>query len=583
MKDRLRRNDIGSWGRLFWCTILVVCACVFFSGSITFSAFRFFFGEQFHPVLGSTWQPSIMEAIGYESPVSVRETVMLPDQVLVFLKYRPPAQLFSKNDVRCVYSSGDDDTSSQPLLKEPPMRIDVEDFDNPIVRCPIPPRGSTLSLDLKSGKNIPVGPTTHRWDSVAYEALIDRDNTTVVFVKGLNLRPERLSNASRFECVFGWDFRSTKFLLRTPVLSISQEIVRCKTPLSVLSGPPTLDNHIKASVRVKGGQTIRSIARLVHRSDPDPPVRKEHVMCICTMLRNQARFFREWIMYHAQIGVQRWFIYDNNSDDDIEDVIKLLLSYSNYNITRHIWPWIKTQESGFAHCALRARDTCEWVGFIDVDEFFHVPAGLTIHDVIENFSTNSTIGELRASCHSFGPSGLKQVPTQGVMVGYTCRQAAPERHKSIVRPEALNSTLINVVHHFHLKGGFEFLNLDIRTMVINHYKYQVWDVFKEKFYRRVATYVADWQETQNVGSKDRAPGLGTRAVEPPDWSTRFCEVNDTGLRDRVLENYTDPETLFLPWQAINNPGEETMKARRMVEERKTSRRKRKHRVLLYNL
>ncbi|KAL5793321.1 hypothetical protein ACOSP7_001915 [Xanthoceras sorbifolium] len=590
MKDRLRRNDIGSWGRLFWCTILVVCACVFFSGSITFSAFRFFFGEQFHPVLGSTWQPSIMEAIGYESPVSVRETVMLPDQVLVFLKYLSPAQLFSKDDVRCVYSSGDDDTSSQPLLKEPPMRIDVEDFDNPIVRCPIPPRGSTLSLDLKSGKNIPVGPTIHRWDSVAYESLIDRDNTTVVFVKGLNLRPERLSNASRFECVFGWDFRSTKFLLRTPVLSISQEIVRCKTPLSVLSGPPTLDNHIKASVRVKGGQTIRSIARLVRRSDPDPPVRKEHVMCICTMLRNQARFFREWIMYHAQIGVQRWFIYDNNSDDDIEDVIKLLLSYSNYNITRHIWPWIKTQESGFAHCALRARDTCEWVGFIDVDEFFHVPAGLTIHDVIENFSTNSTIGELRASCHSFGPSGLKQVPTQGVMVGYTCRQAAPERHKSIVRPEALNSTLINVVHHFHLKGGFEFLNLDIRTMVINHYKYQVWDVFKEKFYRRVATYVADWQETQNVGSKDRAPGLGTRAVEPPDWSTRFCEVNDTGLRDRVLENYTDPETLFLPWQAINNPGEETMKARRskrrnlsVVEERKTSRRKRKHRVLLYNL
>ncbi|KAH7577248.1 hypothetical protein JRO89_XS01G0227400 [Xanthoceras sorbifolium] len=563
MKDRLRRNDIGSWGRLFWCTILVVCACVFFSGSITFSAFRFFFGEQFHPVLGSTWQPSIMEAIGYESPVSVRETVMLPDQVLVFLKYLSPAQLFSKDDVRCVYSSGDDDTSSQPLLKEPPMRIDVEDFDNPIVRCPIPPRGSTLSLDLKSGKNIPVGPTIHRWDSVAYESLIDRDNTTVVFVKGLNLRPERLSNASRFECVFGWDFRSTKFLLRTPVLSISQEIVRCKTPLSVLSGPPTLDNHIKASVRVKGGQTIRSIARLVRRSDPDPPVRKEHVMCICTMLRNQARFFREWIMYHAQIGVQRWFIYDNNSDDDIEDVIKLLLSYSNYNITRHIWPWIKTQESGFAHCALRARDTCEWVGFIDVDEFFHVPTGLTIHDVIENFSTNSTIGELRASCHSFGPSGLKQVPTQGVMVGYTCRQAAPERHKSIVRPEALNSTLINVVHHFHLKGGFEFLNLDIRTMVINHYKYQVWDVFKEKFYRRVATYVADWQETQNVGSKDRAPGLGTRAVEPPDWSTRFCEVNDTGLRDRVLENYTDPETLFLPWQAINNPGEETMKARRI--------------------
>ncbi|KAK1569258.1 hypothetical protein Q3G72_034500 [Acer saccharum] len=585
MKDRPRRNDVGSWGRFFWCTLFVVLVCVFFSGSLTFSALRFFFGEQFHPVLGSTWKTPIMEAIGDESPlspaVSVRETVMLPDQVLVFLKYPPSAtaRLFTKEDLRCVYSP-DDGNSSQPLFKEPPIRIDFEDFDDQIVRCPLHPRGSTVSLDLvNSVENIPIGPTTHKWDSVAYEALIDRDNTTVVFVKGLNLRPERISNASRFECVYGWDFRSTKFLLRTPVLSIAQEIVRCKTPLSVLSGPPRFnDSYIKASVRVKGGRMIRSIARLVKRADPDPPTRKEHGMCICTMLRNQARFFKEWIMYHAQIGVQRWFIYDNNSEDDIEDVIESLLDYANYNITRHVWPWIKTQESGFAHCALRARDTCEWVGFIDVDEFFHLPSGQMLHDVLGNFSKDSNVGELRSLCHNFGPSGLTQVPTQGVMVGYTCRMGAPERHKSIVRPEALNSTLINVVHHFHLSRGFESVNLDPYTLVINHYKYQVWDVFKEKFFRRVATYVVDWQDTQNVGSKDRAPGLGTRAVEPPDWSTRFCEVNDTGLRDRVLENFTDPGTLFLPWQAaIRNPDKEKGSSSRrrqlsVVEERKTSRR-----------
>lgn len=33
--------------------------------------------------------------------------------------------------------------------------------------------------------------------------------------------------------------------------------------------------------------------------------------------------------------------------------------------------------------------------------------------------------------------------------------------------------------------------------------------------------------------KDRTPGLGTKAVKPEDWSSRFCEVNDTGLREMI--------------------------------------------------
>ncbi|CAK9138529.1 unnamed protein product [Ilex paraguariensis] len=234
--------------------------------------------------------------------------------------------------------------------------------------------------------------------------------------------------------------------------------------------------------------------------DPHLPARKQHEMCICTMLRNQARFLREWVMYHARIGVQRWFIYDNNSDDGIADVVESLVA-GNFNISRHVWPWIKTQEAGFAHCALRARDSCEWVGFIDVDEFFHLPEGLSLHNVLMNQSRPSDVAELRASCHNFGPSGLTQV-----------------------------------------RDGFRHVNMDRNVMVVNHYKYQVWEVFKEKFYRRVATYVSDWQQEVNVGSKDRAPGLGTKAVEPPDWSSKFCEVTDTGLKDRVLHEFTDTKT-----------------------------------------
>jgi hypothetical protein len=36
---------------------------------------------------------------------------------------------------------------------------------------------------------------------------------------------------------------------------------------------------------------------------------------------------------------------------------------------------------------------------------------------------------------------------------------------------------------------------------------------------------------------DRTPGLGTKAVEPPAWAEKFCELNDTTLRDFALSQF----------------------------------------------
>ncbi|MCH88598.1 UPF0392 protein RCOM_0530710-like, partial [Trifolium medium] len=372
---------------------------------------------------------------------------------------------------------------------------------------------------------------------------------TIVFVKGLNLRPEKLGESSRFQCVYGWDFTRTKFFFKSDVLSVAQEIIRCKTPSSILAQAQAhTQAYLKVSIQVEGKKIFPSIARPGFLSTQKQPKRKSHELCICTMLRNQARFMREWVMYHARIGVERWFIYDNNSDDDIENVITFLQS-AGYNITWHLWAWVKTQEAGFAHCAVRARASCEWVAFIDVDEFFNIKIKGGLNHVISHYSRpENNVAEIRTPCYSFGPSGLKEVPREGVTMGYTCRLAARERHKSIVRPDALNQTLINVVHHFHLRTPFVATDVEKRVMVINHYKYQVWKVFKQKFYRRVATYVADWQLQQNVGSKDRVPGLGTKPIEPADWSSRFCEVKDMGLRNWVMRNFMDRRTHLLPWQ-----------------------------------
>lgn len=76
----------------------------------------------------------------------------------------------------------------------------------------------------------------------------------------------------------------------------------------------------------------------------------------------------------------------------------------------------------------------------------------------------------------------------------------------------------------------------------------MWEVFKAKFTRRVATYVTDWTEKKNENSKDRVAGLGTEPIEPVDWPDRFCEIVDVGLRNFALQTFQHPHTHQLLWQ-----------------------------------
>lgn len=513
----------------------------------------------------------------------VQDLAIFPDHVLMFLSICNKCFTLEKEDCECVYRE------TGRTYKAPVISMDLKEDDLQIVRCPHPPhsksaQGYNLTLNLKKkGLLVPSNARywndNYKWKMLVYEALVEKDSV-ILFVKGLNLKSGKVSGTDNLLCIFSSELdrnllyvKDLKKLdapglenkvFKTRVIMAAQEVIRCEKPKGrEIQG-------MKASLWEFRRGLFPSVAQLndkiIKNTKQMKTFKPLHKVCACTMIWNQASFLREWITYHGYLGIQRWFLYDNNSDDNIEEVVD---SLGSFNVSRHVWPWIKSQEAGFSHCALRAREECEWVAFMDVDEFInpieYIQNGTMSTDseetkptvmqrLIENATSVDTkgvkIGEIRIDCHSFGPSGLTKHPEEGVIAGYTCRLNRTERHKSIIRPSALNPSLLNVVHHFHLKRGYRYKSLPRGFAVVNHYKYQVWDIFKAKFFRRVATYVTDWQENENESSKDRAPGLGTEPIEPPDWPEKFCEVSDTFLRNFTIETFTDPVTHLKPWQQL---------------------------------
>ena len=45
-------------------------------------------------------------------------------------------------------------------------------------------------------------------------------------------------------------------------------------------------------------------------------------LAICAIIRNEGKFIREWIEWHVMMGVSKFYLYDNDSDDDTASVLR---------------------------------------------------------------------------------------------------------------------------------------------------------------------------------------------------------------------------------------------------------------------
>ncbi|XP_012571422.2 glycosyltransferase family 92 protein At1g27200, partial [Cicer arietinum] len=438
-------------------------------------------------------------------------------------------------------------------------------------------------------------PELIRWNFIVYESFSTVDDV-VLFAKGVNHRQGSDRSPKELNCVFHIGEG-----VRTAVTSSVQEVFRCRHPDPSQLG---FDSKIGVSLEIIGENiVVPSVAYYIPRPNTNPNgvavqkfgseahlmVQPKYFLCACTMVYNVAKVLKEWVMYHSKVGVENFILYDNASDDDLQGVIKELRE-EGYNISTLLWIWPKTQEAGFSHSTLYSKSNglCKWMMYVDVDEYMYSPSwGCGIeNDHGSHLSSNSSsnrhshgshghsktefpslksmlprehgnngrgkIGQVSIHCLEFGPSGQRQHPIEGVTQGYTCRRKVEQRHKSIVLVEAVDRSLWNVIHHFQVnaKEGFRSKQLGLEDGLVNHYKYQAWDEFKSKFRRRVSAYVVDWRQNVNPNSKDRTPGLGFEAVEPKDWTQRFCEVRDQRLKLLTREWFGNltPNGYRMAWQ-----------------------------------
>jgi hypothetical protein len=245
--------------------------------------------------------------------------------------------------------------------------------------------------------------------------------------------------------------------------------------------------------------------RSIFRSTPA----HKYAVAICCIVKHEDPYLPEWIDYHLEIGVSRFYIYDNESTIPVTTTLK---DYIDRDIVV-VEPIVgaKKQMEAHKHCLANYGSECEWIAFIDVDEFVVPKTGTgKLPDFLTAYKR---FGGLGVHWLVFGSNGHLEKPQASQITSYTRRSLKNEgingHIKSIVQPRYVKSVPKDP-HHFKYRSGkycvnenFQRINGAIamhssNKIQLNHYFSRSLEEFKLK----VARGRADSESKRTVDEFD---------------------------------------------------------------------------------
>ena len=175
-------------------------------------------------------------------------------------------------------------------------------------------------------------------------------------------------------------------------------------------------------------------------------------LAICAVFKDEAEYLDEWVRFHRSQGVEHFFLYNNFSSDNFEQV---LAPHADY-VTVTNWP-ISFLEGGqlraMVHAIERLRGTYRWLAIIDVDEFIFG----TMRRLVEELALEpySHADQVLVNTICYGTSGISDYPP-GTLLKHLTRRAPlwwrrNSQRKCIVNPHAVER--VTLIHEMQVREG----------------------------------------------------------------------------------------------------------------------------------
>lgn len=237
-------------------------------------------------------------------------------------------------------------------------------------------------------------------------------------------------------------------------------------------------------------------------------------LAIVAIIKNEGQYIEEWVRYHIVAGVQKFYLYDNDSTDNTKAVLQKYVDAGYVELIP--FPGVARQLPAYNNAIAKYRYDCKCIAFIDADEFLYsCNRQKTVREYCnEIFNSYPNIGGLAINWRMFGSSGLIDKPERGgVLDNFLYRAKEDGRGndciKTIVNPRKVYAfehvhypTYIYGAHSIDENGnivtGWSHPSMIIEQIRINHY------FTKSK---------EEWIERRKIGKADAKDRTEIRSLE----------------------------------------------------------------------
>ena len=236
-------------------------------------------------------------------------------------------------------------------------------------------------------------------------------------------------------------------------------------------------------------------------------------LAVVSIMKNAAPYVEEWLDYHLLAGVNHFFIYDNESEDNFKEVLQ---PYIDAGLVTYIfYPGNRQQMAAYNDAIENFKFLCRYMAFVDDDEFILPKENCSIADVADFFlKDNPSCAGLKFQWVTYGSSGKTKADfSKGVLERFKRRAAKEEKlAKTIVNPRRVD--YMWSPHFAIYQAGYydinqptldQFSDMPFKIadkIVMNHYHTKSWEEYEIKISRGRACSTAK-RTTSEFKSHDK--------------------------------------------------------------------------------
>ena len=229
--------------------------------------------------------------------------------------------------------------------------------------------------------------------------------------------------------------------------------------------------------------------KLKHRLKHDHTV-PQYYLTVCAIAKDEGPYFKEWIEWHRKQGVEKFYIYDNESTDCTKEVLAPYIESGLVEYT--FFPGYRKQLAAYDDCLDKHRMEARWMAFIDLDELIVPIKDKSIPAFLKRFEGFPAV---EINWLIFGSGGAKTKTPGTMMERFKCHSLPTHYLNRHVKSIVDTRRVFNLIgcheaarisgyaadsHGNPIKKHFREREPQQDVIRINHYAVRSYEEFLEK-------------------------------------------------------------------------------------------------------